>query len=366
MGSPAVLEGCLAPEGKVQIDRAADKIAELNPEHIFLTGTGSSRFAGMVTEQALNELAGLPATVHSSTEFMAYPPVRLGPESIVIATSHSGVTPGDVRMIDFARSQGAYTFGITNDVNSDLAGAVHQVIIGPDTPILRLRTTRSYNGNIFRGLQLSIALGKRLGREARAQAYEKELENCPSRLDQCLKEYAITTSEMASVLLNSSMFFCVAAGPNMSTAYETALGFYQGSGAGARALQVEEYLHGSIQAITTDMCFVGIASPGLLQKRILEALGAARCIGTQTLVIAPEETPGTELADIVIAMPAEVPELLTPLIYTGPLWQIGYYFSIHKGRDPDYMLMDDLAHKEALAELMPEGSQFDRWAGRMS
>jgi len=269
-------------------------------------------------------------------------------------------------MLELARRRGAYTFGITNDAQSDLAGAVHQAIIGPDTPILRLRTTRSYNGNIFRGLQLSIALGKRLGNQEKAKAYEHDLERCPSILAQCLKKYADRAPEMASGILNSSLFFSVAAGPNMSTAYETALGFYQGSGTGARALQVEEYLHGSVQAITRDMCFLGIAAPGPLQKRIMQAVKAAKIIGTQTLVIAPENTPELEIADVVISIPAVVPELLTPLIYTGPLWQIGYYFSIQTGRDPDYMLMEDDAHKEALAALMPEGSQFDRWAGRVA
>jgi glucosamine--fructose-6-phosphate aminotransferase (isomerizing) len=365
MGSPQVLAACLAPEEAVKIDRVADRIVGLRPAHMYLTGTGSSRFAGLVTAQALSELTELPATVHTSSEFQAYPPAGLGPESVVIATSHSGVTPGDVPAMESARSCGAFTIGITNYRESALAQVVDEVIVGPDTPILRLRTTRSYNGNIVRGLQLSIALGKRLGRGEKAEAYQRDLLQCPSVLESCLAEYAPLVPEVARELLHSSVYFVVAAGPNMSTAHETALGFYQGTGVGARALQVEEFLHGSVQAMREEMCLVAIAAPGPLQRRILQAVEAVKAIGGRTLIIAPKDTPGMQMADVPIPMPAGIPELLTPVIYTGPLWQIGYHFSLLTNRDPDYMEMMDEAHMQALASLMPEGSQFDRWAGRV-
>lgn len=365
MGSSKLLKACLDEEGVQQIDRVVDEILHREPKNFFLIGTGSSRFAGMVTVQALKEIAGIHAVSVNTMEFGAYPPLDLGKDSIVIITSHSGNTPGDIPVIKMIRNRGAYSIGITNVKNAPLAKNVEDVILGPDTPVLKLRLTRSYPGNIFRGIQLAIALARRMGREILAEQYERELFKTPAIMEVAINDFAPRAPEVARKLLGKDAYFAIAAGPNMSTAHEAALGFYQGTGIGATPLQVEEFLHGSIQALTSNMAVVFIAAPGPLQGRILLAEEAVRKLGADTVLIAPEGTAGLEKSPFGISMPGIQPELLTPLTYTGPLWLIGYYFSLLTNRDPDYMEMTDKTHQEVLALLMPAGSQFDRWSGRI-
>lgn len=360
-----VLQANLADSESEKIECVVRKIVEIDPKHIFLLGTGSSGFAGMITAHALNELTDIPASVYNTSEFGAYPPSFLGPDTVVIATSHSGETPGDIPVMELIHKKGAFLIGITNYPESSLAKAVDLPLIGPNTPVLRLRLTRSYNGNILRGLQIAVSLGKKIGHKDKAEALEEELMKSPLVLRECLEKYALITPDIAKSLLDVPLFFMAAAGPNMSTAYEAALGFYQGSGARARALQIEEFLHGSIQAMREEMCLVAIAAPGPLQNRILRSVNAVQQFGAKVVLIGPKSKIEAFNPDVAIPMSDDLPELLTPVIYTAPLWQIGYHFSLLTGRDPDYMEMSESGHKKALASLMPEGSQFDRWAGRI-
>jgi hypothetical protein len=59
-------------------------------------------------------------------------------------------------------------------------------------------------------------------------------------------------------------------------------------------------------------------------------------------------------------MPAQIPELLTPVLYIVPFWLIGYQFALATGRDPDNLSRNKDAFKRAFQLLMPGDSRFDR------
>jgi len=97
---------------------------------------------------------------------------------------------------------------------------------------------------------------------------------------------------------------------------------------------------------------VAIAPPGPFQTKIGGFARAVRRIGAKVMMVAPEGSEALKEADVSIAMPGGIPEVLTPVLYCAPFWLLGYYFSLFYGLDPDNLSMDQPAFKTSgLAEL---------------
>ena len=358
MRTPEMLEACLEPPVQNQVDHVADHIAGLAPRRVFCIGTGSSSYASMAHACAFEQIAGISTSWHVTSELGAYPPVDLGPGCVVVVSSHSGRTIGDLQVVELARQRGAYTVGVTDIADSPLAQSVDDAIIGPGGPKAELPATRTYASAVFRVLQLAVGLAKRLSHEDSAARYESKLAQVPGLLRTVLDDFAARAPGFAQELSDRSLYFVVSAGPNMCTAYEAALALFQATDVGAQPYHVEEVLHGPIQALTSEMCLVAIAGPGPLQGRILRAAQAFRVIGARVLTIAPVGTNPIAEGDLFIAMPADIPELLTPLLYIAPLWQIGYHCSLGTGHDPDRLSMQKQEFKDAFALLMAGDPKF--------
>jgi glucosamine--fructose-6-phosphate aminotransferase (isomerizing) len=284
----------------------------------------------------------------------------MGPESVLILTSHSGRTKGDLRVVERARQRGAYTIGITDIADSPLAQAVDDTIIGPGGRKTELPATRTYTAAMFRILQLASSLAKRLDDSDTAKVYDKELGKLPHTLHRLLNRFSTQAGSYADALADVERYFVIGAGPNMSTAFEGALVLLQSTDAGGQAFHVEEMLHGPIQALRPGACVAAVAAPGPLQERIIQSARACHTIGATVLTIAPEGTPGLQDAGLHVSMPAQIPELLTPILYIVPFWLIGHRSAVATGRDPDNLSMNEEAFKSAFRLLMPRDPRFDR------
>ena len=360
MRTPEMLEACLAEPTRGQVERVADRLVDLAPRHAFCAGTGSSNYASIVHASALGELARIPSSWHTTSELGAYLPVHMGPESVLILTSHSGRTIGDLRLVEHARQQGAYTVGVTDIPDSPLAQAVDDVIIGPGGRKTELPATRTYTAAMFRVLQLAVSLARQLGDLDVAARYEKQLRQLPGILRGFLDRFSTQARAYLDGLAAVERYFVIGAGSNMSTACEGALVLLQSTDAAAQAFQVEEVLHGPIQALTPGTCVVAVAAPGPLQERIVQSARACRTIGAKVLTIAPEDTPGLQDMGMHVAMPARILELLTPVLYIVPFWLIGYESALATGRDPDNLSRNKEEFKTAFRLLMPRDPRFDR------
>jgi glucosamine--fructose-6-phosphate aminotransferase (isomerizing) len=360
MRTPEMLDACQAEPFRGHVERVADCLADLSPRRAFCAGTGSSYYASIFHAFALEEMARIPSSWHTTSELDAYPPLNMGPESVLILTSHSGRTIGDLRAVERARQRGAYTIGVTDIPDSPLAQAVDDVVIGPGGRKTELPATRTYTAAIFRVLLLAASLAKRLDDSDIIARYDGELGKLSHILREFLDCFSTQAEAYANRLADVERYFVVGAGPNMSTSFEGALVLLQSTDAGAQAFHVEEMLHGPIQALRPGGCVVAVAAPGPLQQRIIQSARACHTIGAIVLTIAPEDTPGLQDIGMHIPMPAQVPELLTPVLYIVPFWLIGYQFALASGRDPDNLNREKDEFKSAFRLLMPRDPRFDR------
>jgi len=359
MSTPKMLGECLAEPVYSQIKIVADKCVQKQVDKIFLLGTGSSFFATVAEKFAFEAYTGIQTTSCLTTEFREYPPISFDDHSAVFFHSHSGSTKGDPETVQKVRDLGGYTVGITDIRESALAKCVDDLIIGPGGPKIELPATRTYSTTVFRMMLLAIELGKKTNFQEAALEGEKQLKMIPDILENIAQKYAVEAPDIVDSLKSCRSFFVIGSGPNFATADEGALGFSQSSGVTCQAFQLENFLHGPIQTLRPDMGVILIAAPGPFQERILNTAKACKIIGAKVALLLPEGLNLKFDCDMLMELPADIPELLTPLLYVTPLWQTAYYFSIlGKGTHTDRLAMDKPEFKKAFSVIMEGDKRF--------
>ena len=227
-----------------------------------------------------------------------------------------------------ARQHKAYTVGVTDMEGSPLAIAVDDVLLGPGGSKRELPATRSYATALFRMNMLIIALGKKLGSKAEAELLESALTNIPVSVQTIMDAYEEQVDSVAAAIENSRAFYVLAHGPNYTNAEEFAMALNQSSGIPSMAYEMENFLHGPMQALTKDETVFLLAPDGILQQRMLQLASAIKIIGAKTVLLSPTNLKEKHDADIIIKMPADIPELISPIVYMIPLWQTAYQLGL--------------------------------------
>jgi glucosamine--fructose-6-phosphate aminotransferase (isomerizing) len=354
-GAPEILSNWLKPECKRRIDHIAEQVIRLKPHHVFLSGTGSSYLAAIAQAYGFNRIAGVPSSAWIRSELMTYTPNNFNENAVLFFNTHSGKSPGDVSMIERAKERGVYTVGVTDVPDSAFAKSVDELLIGADGPKKEMPSTRTYSSAIFRALQVAISCAEKTGSISHKNEYKTAVERIPQLMKAILDEIDLKANDLVKHLKNQRAFYIISAGPNMSTAYEGAMGLTQGTGKPAAGFNVDEYINGPIQSLSSEDCVITVAAPGPFELRIGKCARTARSIGAKTVVVAPQKSESLKEGNISIPVPDGIPEVLTPVLYCAPFWLIGYYFSLSNGFDPDNLSMKREAFKKSgLAELKKE------------
>jgi glucosamine 6-phosphate synthetase-like amidotransferase/phosphosugar isomerase protein len=358
METPDILAQYLEPDFQKRVNDVAEKVVDRDIERFFVTGTGSSYFISLAEIHAFEQLTGIPSIAQVTSELSSYPPPLLNAKSAWLFNSHSGGTIGDSYAVKIAKQHGALTLAITDIEHSTLAESVDHALVGPGGPKHELPATRTYAAALFRAILLAHQIGLRLDRTDVAKSLEDPLKRVIDQYRECTEAFEARAESMVEKLMDCNAYTVIASGPNLATAHEGALGLSQSRGVPAQGFAVENWLHGPIQTLLPGHCVIAIAAPGPQKGRILQAAKAAKIIGATVIVLQPRGM-GTEIeADFTIPLPDDMPEIFTPLLYVAPLWQLGYFFSLKVGHDPDHLSMEQPAFQEAMTMLMKGDQKF--------
>jgi len=354
---PELLSRCLEEQVTGQIDRVVKKCLDRDVNKMIFLGRGSSYFAALAVKPFFEKQTRIPASCYVTNVFESYPYEKVDARTAVFFLSHSGKSEGDLRVVDFAKALGAYTVGITDIPESGLGQAVDALIVGPGGTKVELPATRTFAVAVFRMLQFSLALGKATGSAQDAQEYTAAIEKLPAQTREFIDKFESSAAAVVEEIKGCQSLIVVGYGPNYPIAEEAAMALNQSAGIPSQCYELENYIHGPIQALTKEMAVIAIAPPGMLQERMLRLTMAARVIGAKTVLLAPDGSPLPEV-DAWVEMPRDLPELLTPVLYMVPLWQIGYHFGLlGNGGHPDRLSMDKPEFKEGMSYIMKK----DKW-----
>jgi glucosamine--fructose-6-phosphate aminotransferase (isomerizing) len=308
-------------------------------------GCGDSYAAGLAMRAYATAATARWIEPVEALEFSRYLVADLPPSSFVIGVSNSGTVARTVEGVRLARERGAWTFGVTVSAESLLATTAETLMQIDTVPNIKQRPdgtklvtpgTLSYTASMTGVCAGAIALGAVLGErtDADVRAATGDLRALADRMAEADATVRALAPALATTFARDRTLVILGGGPNVATAYFGAAKWYEALQWPAHYAQIEEWAHEQYFFTGPQTDTLVILPPGGSHERGLEQLRAARDMGSRTIVIAHAgDAAAAAAADVVIPMPAGIPESLTPFVYKLPFEYLSAHIAAAHGID---------------------------------
>ena len=310
-------------------DRATDianALLRQGPRRIVVVGSGSSYFAGGIAAYLFRALATAAdpfVWAEAAGDFDLYPP-RLDPGDVVVAVSASGEGADVINLL--AKLSGrCQTVGITNVLDSTITRRVDHVLPLAAGAGRVPTTTKTFVASVAALDLLYLAILEEIGSEEAAELRE-ELRAVPAQVGRAMPRARTVSESLAERLDPCSRLFVLGAGSAYPLALEAALAFKEVVGLPAEGVQTHEMAHGAIAVVDQSVGVLALDPPGAPSAITRKVLGQCAAQGAVTVAVGPDDDLPVEAASH---------DLLTPLVYSGPLFILADACAIRRGRNPD-------------------------------
>ncbi|MFN9618939.1 MAG: glutamine--fructose-6-phosphate transaminase (isomerizing) [Synechococcaceae cyanobacterium] len=318
-------------------------------ERVEILACGTSRHAAQVGAYLLEQLAGIPSTVHYASEFR-YAPPPLVPNTLTIGVTQSGETADTLAALAMEQerrqrlgdpAQAPRLLGITNRPESSLGRLVPHILdIGAGIEV-GVAATKTFLGQLLAFYGLTLAFAERraaAGRPgapspARLRQLADGLRELPGLLQRLVDDHDQRCADLAHLFADTQDVIFLGRGINYPIAMEGALKLKEISYIHAEGYPAGEMKHGPIALLDARVPVVSIAVPGTVFDKVLSNAQEAKARDARLLGVAPAG-PDTELFDLLLPLP-EVDELLSPLLTVIPMQLLSYHIAAHRGLDVD-------------------------------
>jgi glucosamine--fructose-6-phosphate aminotransferase (isomerizing) len=324
---PAILRHLLSNQSQV-----ARKIAEAIHSHdvhyVFLAARGTSDNAGRYAQYLWGAFNGLPIALATPSLFTLYqqPPRLKG--MLVVGVSQSGQSPDIVSVLTEGKRQGCLTLAITNTPESPLAQTADFVIdiqAGLETAVA---ATKTYTAELMAIAMLSVAL------RGDVPAHHEMLNAAPGWVTQMLQ-----LDESIARIAQRYRFVeqCVVLGRgfNYSTAFEWSLKLKELTYVAAEPYSSADFQHGPIAVVEQGYPVMAIVPSGQVFENILPLLRYLRAGRRAELLVISDRSEALSLAQSPIALPAGMPEWVSPLVSIVPAQLFCHHLTRAKGYDTE-------------------------------
>ncbi|WP_412989192.1 SIS domain-containing protein [Pediococcus siamensis] len=244
---------------QIEIEKAVNALKKSEQiNHIYLVACGGSLAFLQPLEYIFSKEIEIPVSLMPAREFTTRHPKALGPQSLVIACSHSGSTPETVEAVQTASDMGATTVAFAFAEESDLQKAAQYTIHyswGKGTDASDLNTGVAY-AFTFDFLNAIVPNEKFVrGRKA--------IEKLEKTVERVRKQFGPTTAEWTKELKREPLIYSVASGVLTGQAYSFAACWLQEmQWINAGYIHSGEYFHGPFEVTDYDVPFIIAKSVG--------------------------------------------------------------------------------------------------------
>lgn len=315
-----------------------------NLQQIQIIACGTSWHAGLVGKYLLEQLAGVPTSVHYASEYR-YSPSPLTPNTLTIGVTQSGETADTLAALAMEQERrstlsadlGARLLGITNRPESSLGHLVPNIIETHAGIEIGVAATKTFVAQVMAFYSLAINLTFR--RQAKSpEALEQLLDGLrqlPAQIEMILESQERYIEELAHDFAETQDFIFLGRGINFPIALEGALKLKEISYIHAEGYTAGEMKHGPIALLDAKVPVVTIAMPGLVFEKVLSNAQEARARDARLIGVTPmDEQEAADTFDTLIPVP-HVDEMLSPILTVIPLQLLAYHIAARRGLDVD-------------------------------
>ncbi|MEK6222819.1 MAG: SIS domain-containing protein, partial [Chloroflexota bacterium] len=315
---PDVIEQLLDTQWeKVKKIAAALRVRDF--QYIFLTARGTSDNAGLYAKYLLGINNGIPTALAAPSIFSMYGQTPKLANALVLGISQSGQSPDIVSVLQEARKQEALTLAITNAPDSPLAQTAEfsiDIFAGEEKAVA---ATKTYTAQLVAVAMLAFALSG-----------NTDNKNILGKLPDLIRQ-ALTLEEKIARIVQRYFYMSQCAilgrGYNYATAFEWALKLKELSYIVAEPYSSADFQHGPIAIVDRGFPLFMIMPKG---KVFADMLTLAQQLHekkkAETLILSNDEE-ALALADTALALPADMPEWLSPMVSIVPAQLFCYHLT---------------------------------------
>lgn len=340
---PAAVRRTVTME-RQNLTAVAAAIHRYAPAYIVIVARGTSDNAAVYAKYLWAIVNGLPVLLDAPSLTTMYHETRHLRRALVVGISQSGESTDVVEVIHAARKEGALTLAVTNNANSSLASAAHEVALCHSGPERAVAATKTYTTQLAALCLLSALL-------ADDTRLLEALERVPEAMARVLEKTPLIT---ATAQRFAAMPACVVLGRgyNFSTALEIALKMKETSYLWAEPYSPADFQHGPIALLEQGTPLLAFLAPGQVYESVRQTLVTALPRGVDLVLFGPSDA--VPLASMstdpqqplignsvtVIDLPRvldglSIPETVSPLVYTMAGQIFACALCVAKGYDPD-------------------------------
>lgn len=302
---------------------ATELIRQRRPRFVQFVARGTSDHAALYAKYFAEIQLQLPCGLVSPSTMTAYganPDLR---DVLMIAVSQSGGSPDLVRSVEVARANGALAVAVTNNPSSDLATACEahvDIAVGVERAVA---ATKSYTGQL---LALYLLLDLVRGGTGEAAA------GLPGWGAEVLQQEA-HVAELAQRYRFASRLVTTARGYSYPSAREAALKLMETCYLSAQAFSGADLLHGPLAMIDPQVPVLTVVADGIGGRAMSQVLPRLSELGADVFCVGSTEA--VRQATNGVALPAGVPEEVSPILEILPFQQLAQHLAVARGGDPD-------------------------------
>jgi glucosamine--fructose-6-phosphate aminotransferase (isomerizing) len=325
LDQPRVLRELLS-NGRDAAERAAAAIRQFDPHWVLIAARGSSDNAARYAQYLLGAHNRLGVALAVPSLITLYESAPNLARALTIGISQSGQSPDIVSVLAAARSQGGATLAVTNEPSSPLSQASLHTL-----PLLAgiekaVAATKTYTAELFALAMLSAALEQNAERWA-------ALANVPSWVEEAIAKSSNLSAQVER-LSGVQKLIVLGRGFNYATAFELALKLKETSYLVAEPYSFADLLHGPVAMIDSGFTVLLVAPSGRTLAEIPALLSLLEAREARVLAISDSSDVLTRVGSR-IALPAGVPEWLSPIVSIVPGQLLAGAVALSAGHDPD-------------------------------
>jgi glutamine---fructose-6-phosphate transaminase (isomerizing) len=305
-------------------------------DRLAISACGTAYYAGLVAKYWFERLARLPVDIDVASEFR-YREMPLAAKDAALFVSQSGETADTLASLRYCKAQGMQIGAVVNVRESTIAresNVIFPTLAGPE---IGVASTKAFTCQLSVLASLAIhaarARGKITPEEERALvrhlAEAARYATLALKLDDEIQKVAHSIQHAKHALY-------LGRDVNFPLAMEGALKLKEISYIHAEGYAAGELKHGPIALIDEDMPVIVIAPHDRIFEKTVSNMQEVSARGGKVILITDEK--GASVSTVktmhTIVMP-DVPEIISPIIYSIPIQLLAYHTAVLVGTDVD-------------------------------
>ncbi len=317
----------LLADGADEVEAVARTLRRRAVRHVIVAARGSSDNAARYAQYVFGAYNRLTVTLATPSLFTRYGAAPRMDDAIVVGISQSGQSPDLVAVVEEGRRQGCPTLAITNEPGSPLAAVSDHALLLRAGPEESVAATKTYTAQLFSLAMLSAAASGDAERKA-------ELQAVPDQVAAALAVGAGAIDAAAATLAGAGHGVVIGRGFNYATAFEIALKAKELAYFAAEPYSAADFQHGPVALIDTGFAAIVVNVKGAVSGEVEDLLREIVRRGARPVVLSNLDS-SLALASAPLALPADIPEWLSPIAAVVPGQLLAFHLSRRRGFDPD-------------------------------